>query len=241
MREQRRLALPAATAFDPAEIAGLPEPVRRYFTAAIAPGTPASRSVELRMRGSIRIGRWMPFRADEILTPLRGFVWRARAAGIISGSDRFVDDKGVMRWKLAGVVPVMSAEGPDISRSAAGRAGGEGLWLPTALLPRFGVAWDATDDGHITARFRVGETAIELRHTIDDAGRVTASVLDRWGDPDSAGTFASHPFGGDVTGYGSFGGITIPTSGRLGWGYGTDSWPDGEFFRYQLTDVEPVG
>lgn len=40
---------------------------------------------------------------------------------------------------------------PDGSQSAAGRAGGEGIWVPTALLPRFGVTWSADDETHITA------------------------------------------------------------------------------------------
>jgi hypothetical protein len=27
---------------------------------------------------------------------------------------------------------------------------------------------------------------------------------------------------------------------RLGWFYGEERWPVGEFFRYQLTELEPV-
>jgi hypothetical protein len=42
-------------------------------------------------------------------------------------------------------------------------------------------------------------------------------VLDRWGDPDRTGTWAWHPFGGQITGYRCFAGLTIPSAGRLGW------------------------
>lgn len=226
--------------FDPDEVAALAEPVRRFFAASIAPGTPAWRSVRLRMRGRIRIGRWVPFRATETLTPRRGFVWRARAAGVVWGSDRYLDGVGAMHWKLLGLLGVMDADGPDVGRSAAGRAGAEALWLPTVLLPRFGTTWEAIDDRSITARFSVDDTPIALHHTIDDAGRVTASVFDRWGDPDRTGTFGWHPCGGTVAGWGTFDGMTIPTAGSFGWGYGTDRWEDGEFFRYRLTSVEPV-
>lgn len=239
--ERRVLELAPDGVFDPGEVADLPEPVRRYFAASIAPGAPRSQSVRLRMRGSIRVGRWIPFRAHEVLTPRRGFVWSARAGGIITGSDRYIEGRGSMRWRIAGLVPVVHADGPDVSRSGAGRAGGEALWLPTALLPRFGVAWDAPDASHITARFAVDDTPLELRNTIDGAGRVTESVFRRWGDPDRAGVFDWHSCGGDVTGYGTYGALTIPTAGRIGWGYGTEAWTNGEFFRYRLTTVEPVG
>jgi hypothetical protein len=81
-----------------------------------------------------------------VLNPHHGFVWAARAAGVIAGSDRYLDGQGSldgqgrMDWKLLGLVTVAHADGQDVSRSAAGRAGAEAVWLPTALLPRFGGA-----------------------------------------------------------------------------------------------------
>jgi hypothetical protein len=46
--------------------------------------------------------------------------------------------------------------------------------------------------------------------------------------------------GGDVTAHSTFEGLTIPSAGTFGWFYGTDRWPDGEFFRYQITDLTLV-
>ena len=88
--------------------------------------------------------------------PHHGFYWAARVAGLISGFDRYLDGQGELRWKLLGVVPVTQAEGPDVARSAVGRAAGEAMWLPPALLPRFGVEWQATDDRHVMAPLRSG-------------------------------------------------------------------------------------
>jgi hypothetical protein len=142
---------PAPGAFSDAELLGLPEPVQRHLRAVIAPGTPLARSARLEMRGQIKIGCWVPFRAHETLTPRRGFVWQARAAGLIVGYDHYVDGPGGMDWKLAGLVRVAHADGPDVSRAAAERAGGEAFWLPTSLLPRFDVECFARDDANITA------------------------------------------------------------------------------------------
>jgi hypothetical protein len=192
------------------------------------------------MRGRIKMGRWWPFGAREVLSPHDGFVWWARAGGVITGSDRYEDGAGVMDWKLAGLIKVVHAAGADVARSGAGRAGGEAMWVPTALLPRFGVEWSAQDDWNVTARFHVGTTPLVVNLRLDDEGRIESLVFDRWGDPDNSETWGWHPFGGEITGYRTFGTVNVPSDGRFGWFYGTDRWPDGEFFRYRITDLRLV-
>jgi hypothetical protein len=238
--EARLLQPPEPARFSAAELQGLPEPVQRHLEQAITPGTALATSARLRMRGHIKVGRWLPFHAHQLLNPHHGFVWTARAAGIIAGSDRYLDGVGGLDWKLLGLLTVAHAEGPDVSRSTAGRAGAEAIWLPTALLPRFGVRWAVRSGDQVTAGFRVGDTPLELQLRLDAAGRIASLVFDRWGDPDNRGAFAWHRFGGEFAGYRSFQGLTIPSQGRLGWFYGQDRWPAGEFFRYQITHLEPV-
>ena len=60
-------------------IAGEAEPVPRYLTHAIAPGTPLWQSVEVEMVGHIRIGTWRPFTATQVVAPSRGYIWAANA------------------------------------------------------------------------------------------------------------------------------------------------------------------
>jgi hypothetical protein len=43
-----------------------------------------------------------------------------------------------------------------------------------------------------------------------------------------------------LTGYRTFQGLTIPSEGRLGWFYGENGWPAGEFFRYRITVLQPI-
>jgi hypothetical protein len=227
---------PVDAVFGDDELAGLPEPVRRYLQRAIAPGTPLAAAARLRMRGHIKLGRWLPFRARQLLAPHRGTVWTARIAGLISGSDRYAAGSGGMDWKLAGLVRLVHAEGPDVSRSSAERAAGEAIWLPTALLPRFGVAWTADRERTITARFEVDSRSVQVEYRLDEHGRIQSLVFDRWGDPLNKGEFGLHPFGGEVIQHRTFHGVTIPSAGSVGWFYGTDRWNEGEFFRYRITD-----
>jgi hypothetical protein len=235
--EHRLLRSAEPGAFTSAELEGLPKPARRHLAQAIANGTPLATSARLRMRGHIKLGRWLPFRAHQVLDPHRGFVWAARTAGVITGFDRYVDGQGAQEWKLAGLVTVLRADGPDTSRSAAGRAGAEAIWVPTALLPRFGVRWTADDDDSVTAHYQIGGLPMKVHYRLDRDGRIVSFVFDRWGDPDGTGTWGWHPFGGQVTGYRSFGGLTIPGAGWVGWFFGTDRWPDSAFFRYRITDL----
>lgn len=231
---------PARGAFSADEVEGLPPPVQRYFMAAIEPGTPLATSVRLRMHGRVRIGRWLPFRAREALAPHLGFVWSGRALGIITGSESSVVGVGRMRWRVAGLADLARGTGSDLSVSADGRAALEAIWLPTALLPRFGVTWTADDDEHLTARLRIGTTPVELRLTIDAAGLVRSADVDRWGDPDDTGRWGWHRFGGEISAYRTFGGLTIPSGGRFGWHVGNHRWADSVFLRYEIDELEPT-
>ena len=229
-------------AFDDGDLAGLPEPVMRYLRAAIAQGAPLARAADMVMRGRLRLkGRWLPFRAHEVLAPHEGFVWRARVGGVITGSDRCIGGHGQMDWKLFGLVRVAHAEGDDVTRSAAGRAAGEAVWVPTSLLPRFGVRWDATSEHDLRVGLTIDGADVTLHMRIDDVGHLKWVRLDRWGDPDETGTWGLHPFGFQVTETRRLGPFSIPAAGTAGWFHGTDRWADGQFFRCDITSLDPVG
>jgi hypothetical protein len=71
---RRQLARPPAPAvFTEAELDGLPQAVRRHLQAEIALGMPLATSARLGMRGQLRLGRWLPFWAEQVLAPHHGF------------------------------------------------------------------------------------------------------------------------------------------------------------------------
>lgn len=232
---------PPPAAFDVASCENLDEPVRRFLLAAIADRADLALGVRLQMRGSIRLGRWLPFRADQLLAPRTGTVWSARVGGVISGSDQYVNGDGGMDWRLFGRWRVMSACGADVARSAAGRVAGESVWVPTALVGEGAPTLRALDDDQVGVRLVVGAETIDVTHRIADDGRVLSSSFLRWGDPDRTGTWGLHPFGLMATGWRTFGGVTIPHRGRAGWFFGTPRWSDGEFFRFAIDRYEPIG
>jgi hypothetical protein len=237
--EERVVQAPLPGGFGEHDLDGLPEPAQRHLRAAIAPGAVVGRSVALRMRGRIRIGRWLPFRARQVLSPHRGFVWTARVAGVISGWDRYVDGAGAMRWTLGGVARVAGGEGPDVSLSARGRVAGEAIWVPTALLPRCGVCWTSDGPDTATLHYELDGTPLSVSYGLDAQGQITSLAFDRWGDPDGTGTSGWHRFGGEILGHRRFGDVSVPAVGRVGWHVGTPRWPDGAFFEFTVTELRP--
>jgi hypothetical protein len=123
-----------------------------------------------------------------------------------------------MLGKLLGLLPIIHADGPDVARSAMARAVAEGIWLPTALLPRYGVVWRARTDEHIVAEIPIGGELVTLQVTIDSDCLVRSDRLDRWNDPDGTGTFGWSPFGVEAAASHALPcGITMPAHGIGGW------------------------
>jgi len=227
--------------FSEEAVAHLPEPARRYLLHAIAPGTPVAPGMRLSMQGSIRLGgRWLPMRAEQLLAPPVGFVWRPQMdLGPLgfSGADSWFEGEGRVQFWTLGIIPVANQAGPDISRAAAGRLAIETLWAPTTLLGP-GVRWESA--GEDTARFTLDVGGDPMTVTLELAkdGALRATSMLRWGHPENRGRFEPVPFGGEVEEERSFGGYTLPSRVRVGWGFGTPRFDAS--FHAVLTRAEPL-
>jgi len=259
----------APGAAEAAPLSGLPPAARRYLDRAVPTETPSAAAVRLRMSGEIKLGRWLPFRAEQVLRRDRQMRWdaTARMYGLpVRGFDALAAGHGEMRWKLLGLIPVLTASGPDVTRSAAGRLAAEMLWLPSAFRgddvewrtvesgsgSGSGAGQPRRDDGeaaevsragvggvsHVRARFPVAGEEVELDLAVDPAGRLHGVSLERWGDPDGEGHRYVR-FGAVVEGEGTFQGVTIPTRLRAGWYFGEPRFErEGEFFRCTVESAE---
>jgi len=240
LREFWDTAATEAGTFPPPRFGDLPAAVQRYLGHAIAPGTPLANAVRLRMHGHIKLERWLPFKAEQVIRRDRGMIWKAtaRVSGIsVSGYDRLVDGEGAMRWKLMGILPVMKASGPDITRSAAGRVIGESMWLPSMLCGD-AVAWHEADSKRLSARVNVPPECADLNLEIGETGALRSIKLSRWGNPGDT-PFHYADFGGEVEEEATFDGFTIPSRVRAGWHFGSDRFDsEGEFFRATIDHAE---
>lgn len=223
--------------FDPEALSPhLPGIARRYLTHAIAPGTQLASAVRLSMHGEIRLKQWHPFVAEEVIRPDRGMIWQAkvRMFGLpITGFDRLIDGAAQMRWRLLGFVPLVQAQGPDITRSATGRLAAETIWLPSFLCSDT-VQWEERDASTANVRFLVAGEAMEIELATGGDGRLERVRMQRWGNPGGR-PFHNAGFGAHVDDEATFGGYTIPSRIRAGWHIRDQGFAaDGEFFRVTI-------
>ncbi len=230
-----RPALPGvSTRFDRDQVDGLPRNARLYLEHAIAAGAPLASTVRLKMHGEIKLGRWLPFRAEQVISREGSFVWAATVSmyGLpIMGSDSLLRGEGEMRWKLFDLIPVMTAAGPDITRSAIGRLQAELVGMhPAALLER-ATSWSNGENGYCRVSLdRFGETA-EITLGLDSNGSLKSVEMLRWGNPDG-GEYGYFKFGAVFDEERSFDGFTIPSRIQAGWYFGSAHFnSEGAFFR----------
>ncbi len=214
---------PAGDHFDPAEVAALPEPARRYLTRCVVAGTPLSTCAELEMEGRFRTSpnaKWMPMRAREVLSR-HGYLWTASIGGLvrISGHDSYAGGQAEMRWKLWGLFSVMRATGDDLARSARGRLAAElASWVPATLLPRFGTRWEALGDNSARVTLTIHGETIPVDLDWTPAGDLVRVELSRWGNYGTeGGAYEPIRFSGRCGRSQPFGGYTIPAEICCGW------------------------
>ena len=227
--------------FDPAMVAALPDPARRYFLYTIAPGTPLRTAAVIGMGGEIGMGDkaapgYRPMRARQILAPPAGFVWELDA-GMIGGSDGMTPDSSWTRFRLAGLVPVVRVGGnADHFRSAFGRAVAEGIfWTPAAFLPGPGIAWEpvGADTARVTVTAHGLSQSVEI--TVAPDGQPLRVVLPRWSNVNAQKEWRLQPFGGDLADFRTFEGYRLPTTVDGGNHIGTEDYFP--FFKARVTAI----
>jgi hypothetical protein len=204
----------------------LDEPVERYLRHAVRKRADGGHGVRLTMSGRIKVGPWLHFKAVETCDG-SSFAWRARVSGgLLVVTDRFADGEGSTEGRLLGRARLFHSEGPDTTRSAAGRAALEAIWTPRNLLPEHGVAWRAESDELIVATWDVPPERPELHLRIDSHGAVRAAWAQRW----RGGGYA--PCGCEVHEERRWGGLVVPGRVTVGWDFGTSDYRP--FFSAQI-------
>lgn len=226
--------------FDPAIVADLPEPARRYFNYTIQPGARLTSVIQIEMTGELGLGtksapNYRPMRANQVLSPPHGFLWSLRSAAI-SGSDGALPERSWTRFWLFNFVPVARASGPDHHRSAFGRLVADSvIWAPASMLPAGHVSWESLSENSARVTMRNGllEQAIDVH--VNDKGAPVRVVFQRWSDANSQKMHQFQPFGGDLSEFRDFEGYRLPTRILAGNHYGTpDYFP---FFKARVTAI----
>jgi hypothetical protein len=225
-----------------ADLAGLPDPVRRYLCATRAIGQPRGRSYHLRFSGRIRSdpgSRWMPFRAEQVSftdPPARFFLMRAHMSGIpVEAFHRFVDGHATMKVKALGLVSIVDARGDVMDRSETVTVFNDMCLLAPATLVDPRIQWEEVDSHSVGAKFTIGAHTIGATLCFDSEGLLTNFISDdrSRSSPDGR-TFTRLRFSTPTRDYRRYGGIRIASHGDARW-----HLPDGEFTygEFEIIDV----
>lgn len=220
--------------YDPAEILGLPTPVRRYFEAALRPGQAMVGAVSLEQVGTFNMGekeaQWKPFHSTQRNVMARaGFDWDARIEMMpgfpVFVHDSYVGGRGWLRASVLGLVTMAEVEGgKEVNEGELMRFLAETPWYPTRLLPSQGVSWVEVDEHRARATLVDGETRCELTFQFGVDGlieRLRAEARYRTlGDK-----LVAAPWEGRFWNYASREGMMVPLEGEVIWMLRDGPWP----------------
>jgi hypothetical protein len=220
-----------------ADLASLPDPVRRWLRFSGVVGKPRPAAVRLKQVGEIRLedDRWLPFTAEQYyMTDPPGFVWTTKIemAPLVTivGRDKYVGGEGNMDGRLLGLFPVAQDSGPDMDRGALLRYLSEIVWFPAgAISPS--ITWEGIDATSARAMMTYGGVSEPATFFFDDQGRLTTVVAERFDRDDGR----INPWSTPVTAYGEFGGVRIPVVAEAVY---TRASGDYSYIRVRITAVE---
>ena len=226
--------------YDSKEIAGLPEPVQRFFKTVLKEGQEIVAKVEFLQKGQFnmneKLDKWNNFTATQLVVTHRlGFDWDARIqmAPMLNAfvHDTYLLGVGNLHASLMGLFTLANMhDAPELNQGELLRFFAEAAWYPTSLLPSQGVSWEAINDRSALATLTDGETTASVVFQFNAEG-VIASIRaeERYRDKTTA-----MPWSGRFGEYSLESGMLIPLYGEIGWEY-----PEGLrlYFKGKITKI----
>lgn len=219
-----------------ADLAPLPEPVRRYLRVTRALGQPRVRNYRIRFTGRIRSGPaapWMPFTADQQSfadLPTRLFLMRARMFGVpVEAFHRLADGHATMQVKAAGLVPITEASGAELDRAETVTLFNDMCLLAPGTLVAPNIAWEAVDATTARARFTHAGYTIAATLLFDGEGKLVNFFSDDRARTAADGTFTPLRFSTPARDYRDFGPLRLAGYGEARWAGAGEDYAYGEF------------
>jgi hypothetical protein len=219
------------------QLAPLPAAVQRWLSASGVVGRPVPRSVRLKQTAEMRTapdGEWMPTRAEQYFsTRSPGFVWQAdvhmKNGLSFAGRDSYLGGHGRMLIRALALWPIVDASDDKIQQGALLRFLGEMVWFPSAALQPY-ITWRSLDAHRAEASLHDGNLTVSGTFSVDDAGRVTHFVAQRYfgGGPNAKLETWEVP----MHGWKHLAGIQVPTEGVVRW------QPDFDYYRFKIDAIE---
>jgi hypothetical protein len=226
-----------------ADLAQFPPVVQRYIRLNGAVGQPRVQNFHARFHGQIRSGpgaRWMSLTGEQYNfydQPSRLFLADGSMFGVpFQVFHRFVGPSATMRVKVASVVTMVDAKGPEMDEAETVTLFNDlCVFAPGALIDR-GIQWQEIDPHTISALFTNGRHTSRAVLTFNDRGELTNFVADGRAAASADGTsFTKMRWSTPLGDYREFGSHRLMARGEGIWHAPTGDY---SYLRFDLDAIE---
>ena len=221
----------------------LPLVVQQYMRLSGAVGQPMVQNFRARFHGKIRSGpdaRWMSFAGEQhnfFDQPSRLFLMDASLFGIpVQAFHRFVGPSATMRVKIAGLVTMVDAKGPEMDEAETVTLFNDlCVFAPAALIdPR--IQWAQVESRSVRASYTNGAHTARALLSFNDGGELINFVADGRGAATAAGkSFTKMPWSTPLRDYRDFGSHRIMTRGEAIWHAPTGDW---SYLHFRVDNID---
>lgn len=230
-----------------ADLAPLPEALRRYLRVTGVVGQPRVHHFRVRWRGRIRGNRadaWMEFTAEQynfVDEPSRFFLMDAQRGFLpLDVLHVFKNATASMRVRLFSLIQLVNARGPAMTRAETVTLFNDVCLFAPAGLIDAAIEWEEIDSNTIRGRYTLDSNTISAILSFNEAGELEDFVSDDRLALSPDGTeFTRQRWSTPVDDYRSFGPRRLPSKGEGRW-----HPPGGEEFVYfeaRVLDFEVNG
>lgn len=243
--EVARSGTPSRGTISEADLAPLPEPVRRYLRVTGAVGQPVPTSLRASWKGRIRAtpdDPWMTFSAEQhdfVAEPSRFFHMRAKRGGLpVDVLHVYASGEASMRVRLLSLLSLVDERGPELRRTETVTVFNDFCLLAPGALVDPSILWEEVDATTVRARFTSGPDEIGATLVFDDEGYLVDFVSDDRLAVTSDGTKHAWRWSTPVADYARYGPTLAASRGEGVW-----HAPDGAFayIELELIDLELNG
>jgi hypothetical protein len=224
------------------DIEHIPEPVKKYLRYTGVIGKGKLQNVRLKFTGKIKNkpgGKWMKFESEQYNffdEPSRLFYIKSKLFGIpFTGLHKYVGEKATMEIKVASLIKVVDAKGPEMNKSETVTMFNDMCILAPASLIDKNIKWKVLSTSRVKATFVNQGNEISAILYFDKGGKlIDFSSDDRYMSSDGK-KYLNYKWTTPVSEYIDYNGRKIFYSGKAIWHTTEGKYCYGEFY---LKEVE---
>ena len=196
------------------QLAGLPEPVYRYFRHVLKEGQPYIRYIRLKHDGQFKTDphrSWADIIGEQYFTTQKpGFAWKG-ATNFFTARDMYIAGKGRLVVTALSMFKIVDNYGEKINQGELLRWLGESVWFPTNLLPGEHLQWSPINSSSAKLTFNYNGLSVFYIVSINNIGEITQVESKRY-MVNSLETWI-----GRFSNYKEMNGVIIPTKIEGAW------------------------